>query len=198
MDPIAQQFIDAMDSAEEALEAAITATRSTRDDTLRAEDLYVSDSVADSIRINAIYATYDAVSNAARVVYDNAREAAWDLLATSSEPQVAFIGRDVRSYFSAVKLVLPLLPASIQELRKLRTEQGWCSDFTDYVKTAIEAGVVVDDRSAAYARLESYLEEEVTDYCQGQILKLVDAVVVEAVGREVTRVLAEQRVPTTA
>lgn len=187
MDLIAQQFGEALDKAVADHDKACDDARTVRDDALRKNDFDNSYRHLDQKKVadlyDEIHAAYYHATDAAHATLKNARAAAWDLLATSAEPQVAFIGKQVRTDENEVRIVLPILPATRAQLLELRREQGWCSDFTDYLRGAIRYGVVTDDRSAERVDLDDYLEDEVNSSAFSKITELVDAVVAAAVAR---------------
>jgi hypothetical protein len=184
MDPIAQQYIDTITKADTAKDDAYNEAQTTRDAALTEKGLASNQrnhTTEQAETYNTIWTAYYSQTDSAYAAHNTAYTDAWDLLATSTEPQVAFIGKNVRSYVAEVMMILPLLPTDITTLRALGREHGWCSDFRDLLTDAISAGVLVNDYSGARGELEDYLNEEITSRARDRILRMVDAVVAEAV-----------------
>jgi hypothetical protein len=68
-------------------------------------------------------------------------------------------------YWSYIDAVLPILPATREELESLANEQDWCSEFDEFLSQATEAGVVVpsSDKNDVSEILE-YIGEEFDVY----------------------------------
>lgn len=69
---------------------------------------------------------------------------AWRDLRDSTNKAVAWIVSKFRNsdYREHCEKVLAILPATLDQLEELRIEEGWCSDFTDYVNQAFDEGAL--------------------------------------------------------
>lgn len=87
---------------------------------------------------------------------------AWNsLLDATDEPLLAYIATRFVGYKGYAEIVMRELPADASALRKLRIDQGWCSEFTNYLNEAIAQGLVKDDRSRERATLEDWISRNV-------------------------------------
>lgn len=75
---------------------------------------------------------------------DAARATAWDALRASEVPLVRWIAEECEEYAWEARQVLAALPASLEELDALASEERWCGAWDGFRRQALAAGVVAD------------------------------------------------------
>ncbi|WP_199550132.1 hypothetical protein [Streptomyces sp. N35] len=83
-------------------------------------------------------------------------EAAWEVLAASSDPLVKFIGENWSQYRCDAEVVLAALPATVEELDTLADQNGWCGVYEQFKADAIEAGALPAPLALSPAMVEVF------------------------------------------
>lgn len=93
---------------------------------------------------------------------------AWNaLLDVTDEPLLVWLASRFNSYRGYAEIVMRELPAEASALRKLRIDQGWCGEFSNYLAEAIAQGLVKDDRTPQRAALEDWVSRNIgTSYVE--------------------------------
>lgn len=110
----------------------------------------------------------------------------------TNDPVIKWIMNDMtKGYWSYIEAVLPILPATREQLENLANDQDWCSEFDEFLGQATEAGIIppVD---------ESYDAQEIVDWVSDEFdvygrrhRRQIQAMV----NRIVERALAEKLAP---
>lgn len=80
------------------------------------------------------------------------------IFAESSDPLVAWIGKNCRDYAEYAVEVLKILPATREEIEEIGTVNGWCSTWGRFVERADAAGVLpASTVSAEWRDLRSWI-----------------------------------------
>lgn len=70
-------------------------------------------------------------------------KAAWDALKTSDNAIVRFIANNCAKYSEGeAKEALMLLPCSVETVKQVAKDRGWCAAFDTYVEEATDAGLI--------------------------------------------------------
>lgn len=146
--------------------------------------------VAEAKISEARNAYYDAMHEVGSV-RQQARQDAWEMLATSDDPLIKYIHEHCHSYRGHAQRILEILPADLPAMQEVARKGNWCEVFDGFVAGAVRQKLIVDDRSPQRRRLEKYLhDEEIDSDVQTRIVALVDAEVKMAVKKALT---AERR-----
>jgi small-conductance mechanosensitive channel len=66
----------------------------------------------------------------------------WAELKKSEDPLVAFIGRECGQHTSYAEEILKVLPTTLDHMREIAREKGWCSEWDEFVAKARREGVI--------------------------------------------------------
>ncbi|MDQ1051757.1 hypothetical protein [Streptomyces sp. V4I2] len=86
-------------------------------------------------------AYYEEVDKAYAACAD-AQKTAWEALKASGDPLVKWIAENCAEYRAEAQHILPILPATADELDDLADTQNWCSVWGDFRQRAADAGVM--------------------------------------------------------
>lgn len=82
---------------------------------------------------------YRAANEKHRVKLRNARA---KLRRETKDPMIIWMMDNIEDYWSYIETVLPILPATREELESLATEHEWCSEFDGFMDQATSAGII--------------------------------------------------------
>jgi hypothetical protein len=110
---------------------------------------------------NRIRMRYNAVTNALQNMRDGTINLAWANLQDSDDKLVAFIARNCGGYRNDSEpyalVILRMLPASLDQIKKTAIEGNWCNVFDNFMAQALQEGVIEDTRSQARKDLERWV-----------------------------------------
>lgn len=126
---------------------------------------------------------FNADYRAAETIYrGKVRAARAKLRATTKDPMIQWMMDNIEDYWSYIEAVLPILPATREELENLATQHDWCSEFDGFMDQATEAGIV-PERNEQYDASElvewvaneyDVYEREVRREIQSRVNKIVE------------------------
>lgn len=73
---------------------------------------------------------------------DTMREARHKLRRKTEDPMLIWMMDNIEDYWSYIETVMPILPATREQLENLADEHDWCSEFDGFMERATEAGIV--------------------------------------------------------
>lgn len=127
-DTVIKQYLDAYEAAEKAHVDGVATLREKHEEH-RLTVGYMSDEF------------YDEISKLDKTRRDSYREA-WEMLNNSADPLVRFIHAECSEHQHEATMVIRQLPATYTELEKLANSNGWCDTWSDYLRRAVDAGVI--------------------------------------------------------
>jgi hypothetical protein len=140
--PEVAAYIQALDDAEKAREASMDAAEKKYP---KRHDWRGEESAKQR---SGFGAEIDAAYEAQR----KANSEAWDALKESSDPLVKWIAENCGEYRGEARRVLSALPATIDELDELASENEWCGVWGQFRDNAAEAGVITGITPLSEAR----------------------------------------------
>jgi hypothetical protein len=120
--------------------------------------------------------------NTERRALQNIRRAkidlAWARLGLSGDPLLRWIATQVDASYRPdhADKIVRMLPATLDQMRKVAQENEWCSDFTMFVDRAIAAGVLDDGRTPERRALETWVRDNWNARYIDVVNNLVDAI----------------------
>lgn len=114
-----------------------------------------------------------------RAVMGEARKV---LRTKTKDPVIRWMMTAIDDYDSYIEAVLPILPATREELERLATENAWCSTFDDFMEDAVKAGILpaIDPNEPDVSELVRWIANETDEYprnirrkIQGMVNKIV-------------------------
>lgn len=120
------------------------------------------------------------------------RKARAILLEETEDPTIKWMLTDMRKgYWSYVEQVLPILPATRDELETLANEGDWCSEFDGFLEEATNAGIVAPlDAMYDATEIAEYIAAEYGGYARTHRMEIQ-----RMVTKIVKKALAEQAAP---
>ncbi|MCX4862446.1 hypothetical protein [Streptomyces canus] len=129
--PDVQKYIESLDAAVTAREAAVKAA---------GEKYPQRFGYSEDNRRQAL--AYDNTVDTAYAECESNRATAWEALKASSDPLVKWIAENCASYKAEAHSVLSALPATVSELDDLADRKDWCGVWDTFRQRAIDAGVM--------------------------------------------------------
>lgn len=94
-------------------------------------------------------------------IRDGSIDLAWANLQDSDDKLVSFIARNCGGYRNDSEpyalVILKLLPASLDQIKKTAIEGNWCNVFDNFMVQALQEGVIEDTRSQARKDMERWV-----------------------------------------
>jgi hypothetical protein len=142
---------------------------------------------------------YYAEQRAQDDVRRNARTAASvRLQETTTDPAIQWMLKTLRGYHSYIDTVLPILPATREQLEAVANEHEWCNDFDDFMDQATEAGIIPPrDGKWDASDIVSFIAEEYdvnSRSVRRRVQAMVDQIVTKALAAEKEKEATEELV----
>lgn len=124
---------------------------------------------------------YNATVNAHQSLRIGTVDLAWSNLMDSDDKLVSFIARNCAGYRNDSEpyalVILKLLPAPLEQIKKTAVDGGWCSVFDQFMQQAIREGAVKDTRSQARRDMERWVQGNIgARYWTNNIMPFLDQI----------------------
>jgi hypothetical protein len=116
------------------------------------------------------------------------REARRKLRETTKDPMIVWMMDTIRDYWGYIEAVLPLIPATREQLEDLANRQDWCTEFDAFMDQAETAGIIPPANPKFDATdLIEWVAERTDEYprrVRREIEDMVNAIVEKALAKQ--------------